>query len=148
MQWQWSDIVFALVGVICFVVVTRWTVRMERNGKIAIVAHGKEEEDWEKLRETGQRTEADILAVGRPGNRLVTWRNDSPDMAVVELLIAFTDTQGVAHEVLLRTFIDEDLIANFSGGRKLPIVYSSDTPPVVAIDRERTQVEVPYSLHP
>lgn len=148
MQWEWSDIVFALVGVVCFVVVTRWTVRMERNGKIAIVAHGKEEEAWEKLREAGLRAEADILALARPGNRIVTWRNNSPDMAVVELLIAFTDAGGTAHETVLQTFIDEDLIANFSGGRKLPIVYSRDTPPLVAIDRERTQVEVPYNVHP
>jgi hypothetical protein len=143
---DWLNIVVAVVGAAGAIVVTLWTFRIGRNGKLAIIAHGKEEADWERLRETGQRAEAHILALARPGNRLVTWRNSSPDMAVAELRIAFRDAGGVAHETRLLTFIDEDLLANFSGGRKLPIVYSNDTPPVVAIDRERTQVEVTYSV--
>jgi hypothetical protein len=102
--------------------------------------HVVEEKDWEALRGGGQRAEADILMLGRPHNRLVVWHNGSPNMAAADLQVRFVDRAGTTHETRLKTLIDEELLANFTVGKKLPILYSDGDPPRIAIDRERAQV--------
>ncbi|MDH6166448.1 hypothetical protein M2282_001595 [Variovorax boronicumulans] len=143
---RWMEITVAVLGVAVLMVSTFGSSRVFRAGSATKQAHVWEEEEWEALRHDGARATAQILALARPGFRLVTWRGDSPNMAAAELLIAFTDSDGENHRVTLRTFIDQELLANFSGGRPLPIVYAKDPTLRVAVDRDRTQLEIPSTI--
>jgi len=136
----------AVAGVVVALVSTVGSSRVFRAGSATKSAHVREEEDWQELRHTGQRAVADILALARPGFRLVTWRGGSPNMAAAELLITFRDADGEDHRVNLRTFIDQELLANFSSGRSLPIVYSKGAALRVAVDRDRVQLEIPSTF--
>jgi hypothetical protein len=107
-----------------------------------------EEKQWEQLRAHGRRTEAEIVALARPPGRLIKRGRYAADMAATELRLAFTDAAGQRREASVCTFIDTELIANFTAGRKLHVVHSSEEPPRVAIDRERTQLEIPDTTSP
>lgn len=144
---RWLEIAVAVLGVAVLMVSTFGSSRVFRAGSATKAAHVAEEQEWEALRHEGARAVAQILALARPGFRLVTWRGGSPNMAAAELLITFTDSDGEHHRVTLRTFIDQELLANFSGGRPLPIVYAkSPTGLRVAVDRDRTQLEIPSTI--
>lgn len=136
------EIAIAVVGALIAIATTLSSSRIFRAGDATKVAHGEEEKDWESLRHDGQRAVAEIIALARPGYRLVTWRAGSPNMAAAELLIAFQDSDGKSHRVTLRTFIDEELLANFASGRSLPVVYADGQELRVAVDRERVQVVI------
>lgn len=143
---RWLEIAVAVAGVAVLVVSTIGSSRVFRAGSATKTMHVREEEDWEALRHDGARAVAEILALARPGFRLVTWRGDSPNMAAAELLVAFTDSEGENHRVTVRTFIDQELLANFSGGRPLPIVYAKNPTLRVAVDRDRVQLEIPSTI--
>lgn len=136
----WLDYVGPVVGVVVMGAVILVTSMLARGALSVESQHAQEEKDWEALKQGGRRAEADILVLARPGNRLVVWRNGSPNMAAAQLHVRFLDAGGVSHEAKLKTFIDEELLANFSIGKKLPIVYAAGDPTQVAIDRERTQL--------
>lgn len=143
---RWMEIAVAVAGVAVVIVSTLSSSRIFRAGSTTKAAHVREEEDWEALRHDGRRAVAEILALARPGFRLVAWRGGSPNMAAAQLLITFRDSDGEEHRVMLRTFIDQELLANFSGGRPLPIVYAKGQALRVAVDRDRVQLEIPSTL--
>jgi hypothetical protein len=64
-------------------------------------------------------------------------------MTAAELRLAWRDEKGELREATVRTFIDEDLLSTFVRGSKVHVLYSDTVPPMVAIDRDRTQVEIP-----
>jgi len=49
--------------------------------------------------------------------------------------------------VTVATFIELGLLANFSVGKKIDVIYARDAPDRVAIDRERTPLEIPSSAY-
>ncbi|KQU86500.1 hypothetical protein ASC78_02650 [Variovorax sp. Root318D1] len=136
----WLDIVGPIVGVVVMGSVILVTSMLARSALSTESLHAKEEKVWEQLKVQGLRAEADILVLARPSNRLVVWRNGSPSMAAAELRVRYRDEAGVTHEASVKTFIDEELLANFSIGKKVAIVYTDDDPERIAIDRERAQV--------
>mgnify|MGYP003575431573 CR=1 FL=1 len=143
---SWLEGAVAVAGVVVAIVTGFTGPRYFKIGSKTKEEHIKEEACWEALRHTGQRAVADILGLARPAFRLVTWRNGSPNMAAAELLIVFRDAEGAEHRAVLRTFIDQELLANFSTGRQVPIVYAKEPTLRVAIDRDRTQLDIPSTF--
>jgi hypothetical protein len=137
---EWLEIIAPVLGGTVGTAVVLFCIVLLRSAFKTESIHVAEEKDWEALKGVGQRAEADILMLGRPHNRLVVWHNGSPNMAAADLRVRFLDDVGTAHEARLKTLIDEELLANFTVGKKLPILYSNGDPPLVAIDRERAQV--------
>jgi hypothetical protein len=137
---DWKEIVAAVMTSITVVFVLITSFFLVRSVMSTQSDHVLEEKRWKALKGVGRHAEADILMLARPDNWLVVWRNGSPNMAAAELRVRFCDDAGTMHETILKTFIDQELLANFTTGKKLPILYSDGNPPLVAIDRERTQV--------
>jgi hypothetical protein len=137
---DWLDIAATVLSVVLGTAVVFICFFLVRGAFATEAIHVVEEKDWEALKGVGQRAEADILMLARPHNRLVVWRSGSPNMAAAELRVRFDDDTGTTREASLKTLIDQELLANFTVGKKLPILYSSGSPPLVAIDRERAQV--------
>jgi hypothetical protein len=137
---EWLDTAATVLSIVLGTVVVLVCIYLVRAAFATETVHVAEEKDWEALKGVGRRAEADILMLARPHNRLVVWRHGSPNMAAAELRVRFDDEGGTTHEASVKTLIDQELLANFTVGKKVPILYSSGSPLLVAIDRERAQV--------
>ena len=140
---QWSDILGMSLGGIAVLAAVVLAVVLIGGSVLTNSRFGGEEKQWEQLRAHGRRTEAEIVALARPPDRLIKRGRHAADMAATELRLAFSDASGRRREASVRTFIDTELIANFTAGHKVHVVHSDDEPPQVAIDRDRTQLEIP-----
>lgn len=108
-----------------------------------------EEKTWQSLRGQGVRGEGVVLRMSRQANRLT--KNGSygnNEVAATDLVLAYEDAAGNRREASVATFIELGLLANFSTGKKVAVVYARDTPDTVAIDRDRTPLEIPSSGYP
>lgn len=145
---QWSDFLENVFGVglpaVCAVLggILVWRT-FQTDGQ-----YGKEEKQWVQLRGHGRPCEADILGLARPPSRLTRRGPNAADMGAAELRLAWHDSAGMRQEAIVRTYIDVELIANFTPGHKVHVLCSDSTPPVVVIDRDRTQLEIPSSAMP
>jgi hypothetical protein len=140
---QWTDILGMSVGDLVALAAVILAVLLIGGSVITNSRFRGEEKQWELLRAHGRRTEAEIVRIARPPDRLIKRGRHAADMAAAELRLTFSDADGRRHEASVRTFIDTELIANFTAGRKVHVVHSDDEPPQVAIDRDRTQLEIP-----
>lgn len=107
-----------------------------------------DEKTWQSLRSQGVRTEGVVVGISRQANRLT--KNGSygnNEVAATDLVLGYEDTAGNRHEVSVAAFIELGLLANFSIGKKIAVIYARDAPDRVAIDRERTPLEIPSSAH-
>lgn len=89
-----------------------------------------------------------VVGISRQANRLTKNGNyGNNEVAATDLLLAYEDAAGNRHEVPVATFIELGLLANFSVGKKIDVIYARDAPDRVAIDRERTPLEIPSSAY-
>ena len=145
---QWSEIVTITISVVVGAAFVLLTIALIWSSYTISAQYRREEKQWPQLREQGRRCQADILGMARPPSRLTVRGRNAADMAATELRLSFRDDMGAVHETFVLTFIDEGLLANFTAGHKVHVVYSDATPPVVVIDRDRTQLEIPSSSTP
>lgn len=145
---QWSDILGMSLGGLAVLAAVVLAVFLVWDSVVTNARYRGEEKQWEAMRGHGRRTEAEILALARPPDRLIKRGRNAADMAATELRLAFSDAAGQRREARVRTFIDTELVANFTAGRKVHVVHSNDEPPQVAIDRERTPLEIPSATEP
>ncbi|WP_244883448.1 DUF3592 domain-containing protein [Variovorax paradoxus] len=107
-----------------------------------------EEKTWQALRGQGVRAQGVVVGISRQANRLTKNGNyGNNEVAATDLLLAYEDAAGNRHEVTVATFIELGLLANFSVGKKIDVIYARDAPDRVAIDRERTPLEIPSSAY-
>lgn len=140
---NWWDIAGAGLTVAVFGGAAVWIL----TAKVPVMSTAEEyrsdELRWSSLQGQGVRTEAVVLRLTRPSSRLEKSGRDAYSVAAVDLLLSFRDQSGVAHEAPVATFIEGDLLTNFSAGKTVAIVYSNDNPETVAIDRDRVLLEIP-----
>ncbi len=145
---DWSDILGMSLGGLVGVAAVVLAIALVWGSVTTDLQFRGEEKQWEQLRAHGRRAEAEIIALARPPGRLIKRGRHAADMAAAELRLAFSDAAGRRQEASVRTFIDTELIANFTAGRKVHVVHSDEDPPQVAIDRDRTQLEIPSTTSP
>jgi hypothetical protein len=145
---HWSDILGMSLGGLVGVAAVVLAVVLIWGSVSTDLRFRGEEKQWEQLRAHGRRTEAEIVALARPPGRLIKRGRHAADMAATELRLAFSDAEGRRREASVQTFIDTELIANFTAGHKVHVVHSDEDPPQVAIDRDRTQLEIPSTTSP
>ncbi|NVM89625.1 cbb3-type cytochrome oxidase subunit 3 [Variovorax sp. SG517] len=139
----WSDILLGTIGAIVLIAALLFSVALVWSAVLTNSEYKQEERHWLELRGNARRGEAEVLGLARPPGRLTKRGRHAADMAAAELRLAYRDDQGALQEATLKTFIDEELLYGFVRGSKVHVLYSNATPPVVAIDRDRTQVEIP-----
>lgn len=140
---NWWDIAGAVFTVVVLGGGAVWILTAKAPAMATVEEYRSDEHLWSSLQREGVRTQAVVLQLTRPQNRLKTSGRDAYSVAAVDLQLSFHDQDGAAHEVRVSTFIESDLLTNFSAGRTVAIVYSNDDPRRVAIDRDRTLLEIP-----
>lgn len=110
--------------------------------------YAAEEKTWLALRAQGVRADGVVVRMSRQANRLTkngTYGNN--EVAATDLVLAYEDAAGQPREVSVATFIELGLLANFSIGKKVAVVYERNAPERLAIDRDRTPLEIPSSAY-
>lgn len=140
---SWSEIVLGTVGAIAMVAAVFLSVFLVWSTVTTNSEYKQEERHWAQLRGHARHGEAEVLGLARPPGQLTKRSRHGAGMTATELRLAWRDEQGELREATVRTFIDEDLLSTFVRGSKVHVLYSDTVPPMVAIDRDRTQVEIP-----
>lgn len=139
----WSEIVLGTMGAIAIALAVALSVFLVWSTVTTNAEYKHEELHWAQLRGHARHGEAEVLRLARPPGQLTKRSRHGAGMTAAELRLAFRDEQGELREATLKTFIDEDLLSTFAKGSKVHVLYSDAVPPVVAIDRDRSQVEIP-----
>nr|WP_296773736.1 hypothetical protein [Rhodococcus sp. (in: high G+C Gram-positive bacteria)] len=123
---------FALFGVLAIA-----------SAKSSIKAYREDERNWKAFGSRGVAADARIVRLGRHPQRLTKAGNyRSNQVAATDIRIAYTAADGISHEVDVRTFVDTSLLANFTPGTAISIVVSPEDSMRVAVDRNRTLLEI------
>lgn len=142
----WWD---TMLMVVCLVLGTLFAVFAffaVSSAKASVAAYKADEKIWKTLGRRATQGEATVVRISRQAQRLTkagSYRNNQ--VAATDLLLAYVDASGSRHEVKVSTFIETSLLANFVEGRSVAILYAKDDPEIVAIDRDRTPLEIPPS---
>jgi len=106
--------------------------------------YSAEEKLWQSLAQAGQPVEGVIRKVRmHPGNMT---RGGSAGQTVCALVldVDYADNAGTVHAASIRTFVEDALVPQFLQPRKaIHLRYDAGDPAAVAIDRERTPLEIP-----
>ena len=140
---SWSDIVLGSVGAIAIAATVVLSVFLVWSTVTTNSEYKQEERHWRQLRGHARHAEAEVLGLARPPGQLTKRSRHGAGMTATELRLAWRDERGELRQATVRTFIDEDLLSTFVRGSKVHVLYSDAEPPMVAIDRDRTQVEIP-----
>lgn len=140
----WSTFGVVLILGICFIAVA-FMFFWPRSARPESARYAADENAWNALRTEGVRGEGVVLHLSRPPSRLVINGRHAIEMSAVDVRLAYEDASGAMHEAEISAFIESVLLANFATGRRVAILYSKEAPASVAIDRERTLLEIPLS---
>ncbi|MGJ7558836.1 hypothetical protein ACSFBI_33195 [Variovorax sp. RB3P1] len=116
------------------------------SAKSSVAAYKVDEKIWKAIGKNATPGEATVVRMSRHAQRLTkagSYGNNQ--VAAADLLLAYVDASGAKHEATVSTFIETSLLANFVEGKSVAIVYAADRPETVAIDRDRTPLEIPPS---
>lgn len=138
----WSEIVLGAVGALVIALAVILSVFLVWSTVTTNAEYKQEVRHWAQLRGHARHSEAQVLGLARPPGQLTKRARSGAGMTATELRLAFRDDKGELREATLKTFIDEDLLSSFVRGSKVHVLYSDAVPPVVAIDRDRSQVEI------
>lgn len=98
---------------------------------------------WAMLSTRGTPAIAHINVMSRHAQRLTrAGSHGNNQLAAVDLTVSYADAVGAGHTARIATFIETALLANFTSGGQLPIVFNPAEPTMVAIDRRKVQVEI------
>jgi hypothetical protein len=142
----WWDITLMVLCLALGVAGTVFTVFAISSAKSSVAAYKADEKKWKVLKTAGVHGEARIERMSRQAQRLTkagSYGNNQ--VAATDLLLSYADAAGVQREVPVSTFIETSLLANFVEGRTVSIVYAREDPQSIAIDRDRTPLEIPPS---
>ncbi|WP_266156452.1 hypothetical protein [Dyella silvatica] len=116
------------------------------SAKASVAVYKTDENIWKSLGKNITPGEATVVRMSRQAQRLTkagSYGNNQ--VAATNLLLAYVDASGTRREATVSTFIETSLLGNFVEGKPVAIVYAADRPEIVAINRDRTMLEIPPS---
>lgn len=106
--------------------------------------YGAEEKLWPALARAGQPADGVVRNVRMHPNNMTRGGSSGQTVRALVLDIDYTDTAGVVHSASIPTFVEDALLPQFlEPGKAIHLRYDAGNPALVAIDRERTPLEIP-----
>jgi hypothetical protein len=140
---EWETLLWIFFGIVMTAVTVGGIVAM-RYMSAENRRYSAEGKLWSALAQAGQPVEGVIRNVRmHPGNMT---RGGSAGQTVCALVfdVDYTDNAGTVHATSIHTFVEDALVPQFLQPRKaIHLRYDAGNPAAVAIDRERTPLEIP-----
>lgn len=106
--------------------------------------YGAEEKLWPALARAGQPADGVVRNVRMHPNNMTRGGSSGQTVRALVLDIDYTDSAGVVHAASIPTFVEDALLPQFlEPGKAIHLRYDAGNPALVAIDRERTPLEIP-----
>ncbi|MDQ0570337.1 hypothetical protein QFZ42_002171 [Variovorax paradoxus] len=140
---EWETLLWILFGIVMTAVVI---------GGVGAVGYMRkenrhysaEEKLWPVLAQAGQSADGVVRNVRMHPNNMTRGGSDGQTVRALVLDIDYTDSAGVARAASIPTFVEDALVPHFLEPHKaVHLRYDASNPALVAIDRERTPLELP-----
>ncbi|KLN57802.1 hypothetical protein [Variovorax paradoxus] len=106
--------------------------------------YSAEEKRWPALAQAGQPADGVVRNVRMHPNNMTRGGSSGQTVRALVLDVDYTDSAGVVHAASIPTFVEDALVPQFlEPGKAVHLRYDLGNPALVAIDRERTPLEIP-----